>query len=539
MTGSFQVIDSLMMNGNVEVTSSFVPLTTSIRQVTTSAMDSTTNAVVIGCSSNADCNNQGICQSNGGCSCLSGFGGPNCVDIPDDSFCSSNDVGSNSVAFSPVFAFTIASSKIFLDISVPYEVSIFDYNNEPFSYSEDTLISFDGDSEVCDYPSSPSNYGVWNNPSVSDGTLCADQYSLALTWNQMQADCGFTRDEQNEELYTQTVHLSRRYSIPFGSSVVNRTSTVSQALEVYFPSDVTVSTSILVKPPVSVSVSALLSAEYDLPSNQWIVEIKTYTNAPYQLAFPSVSTSGDIFDDNRLISGLTTIVNDEACNSNSEGCEQTTTLYLSSCEETTGYIYLNHPSVCSGGEGNTCPPIADSTEIIVYIHFGSACPITDVIDISVSSLSSFSDDTFSQSQVVFPASEIAYFLTQVSSNDAVITSKDLVSVCYVHGQESCTAIAFDEITSPNDNPAFSVNLAPVYQLAIVGGEPITIFAEIDVEWQDARKRSTSTKSMSVSITSSFKLVPSEDEESTKTNGSSSFLPSVLLVSIAAILSFFF
>jgi len=145
------------------------------------------------------------------------------------------------------------------------------------------------------------------------------------------------------------------------------------------------------------------------------------------------------------------------------------------------------------------------------LNLGSACPITDVIDISTSSLEAFTDDTFSSQSSVFAASSIAYFGATVDSLDAVILSKQLQSVCFVHNGGSCQNLDFTLESSVSLDPAFSVNLAPLYLLATPGGEPVSIHALITLEWADNvnQEERSSPKKMDVALNFQIELISSE------------------------------
>ena len=106
-----------------------------------------------------------------------------------------------------------------------------------------------------------------------------------------------------------------------------------------FPTSVVVQNDVNVTGPVAVSVNAITSSFYDVPTDTWTIIIKTLTKRPYKLTAPTVSSvSGEISVHNRYKANSASIAATSACNSNDLPCAQTITLNFVGCAALSGGV---------------------------------------------------------------------------------------------------------------------------------------------------------------------------------------------------------
>ena len=170
--------------------------------------------------------------------------------------------------------------------------------SSPFALG--TKITF---GNACDYPASLLGL-PWTHVPATIGD-CRDNYNMSIPWAQAVSKCGFTAPV-GSHTFGKIVTISRTYQLPdLGDGIpLFRTESVSKQLTVVyekyivlllfcfsFPVSVEVTVNqINVTGPEAVSMSAIVSVNYDIPSDKWNIQIKTYTLRPYKLSAPSINS---------------------------------------------------------------------------------------------------------------------------------------------------------------------------------------------------------------------------------------------------------
>ena len=204
---------------------------------TSSTFSYITSSNLVGCDSDEDCNEYGLCINSyqgGGCSCFSGFGGGYCDSRPAS--CAYNPVFSNVTNFSPSVKFSVANSQISFAITAALEQTPYaspNLNDDPTtatSYSLDTSIRFGNSFTPCDYPPTLASQS-WTHNAVD--LSCIDNWGLTVPWGYAVSNCGFS-DSGHDHVWMQTVTVSRNYRLPdLGDGVpATRTESVSKILAV-------------------------------------------------------------------------------------------------------------------------------------------------------------------------------------------------------------------------------------------------------------------------------------------------------------------
>jgi hypothetical protein len=517
------------------------------------------------CTSDSDCTSgQGACvqipsSANFGCACYSGFASGDsetlCSVKPPSSCLSSYDqVNSSITQFHPVASVKVANDTFFLTLTAELDQSPYvdptantlnavDPNS--VAYAEQTTISFGGSSPACNYPSTSST-PVWQKPALTSGN-CFDDWSLSLNLASAVTQCGFEYDASSK-LFTQDVTITRVYSLPWNvpeqernakRDVLLRNESETFSVALNFPSEVSVATNVNVTGPHDVFISAIVLLNYTDSSNTWKVQIQTYTAAPYKLSAPIISADGEINADGRL-AGSTTIQNLGPCNSNSEGCAQLITTYLSGCNALSGDIFANVTPVCSGAIGNTCPAIDSTSLIRATVNTDNSCQAVATINVQTLQLTPFHDNTLQLAQVFFHASDIAYFGAHINSTDAIIATKTLEYVCMIFNpthtnSDRCINVTFATIASTNGkDPAFSINLAETRAFTqSISTETFEVVATVGLTWSDApiSKRQLTIRSSNSANVNPSALVGINNEDKSTTAAANDLSPKFIAISV--------
>ena len=178
------------------------------------------------CETDEDCyNGYGVCVNSyfgKHCSCLSGFSGFNCTQRPSE-VCGFTDVKHNATHFNPSVNFDIVSNIVTMDVIANLENNKFidpsenDTTTVP-PYSLETIISYGSNPTACDYPNGGKGR-AWNKTveeNLNYGNIdqdCEDRWRSSYTWAQARSECGFS-DPDGDNIWTQTVTVSRRYQLP-------------------------------------------------------------------------------------------------------------------------------------------------------------------------------------------------------------------------------------------------------------------------------------------------------------------------------------
>lgn len=103
--------------------------------------------------------------------------------------------------------------------------------------------------------------------------------------------------------------------------------------------EVTVS-SLNVTGPEAVSVSAIVLSSYDIPTDRWNIQLRTFTKRPYKLSSPNFGSIAASLS-SRYIANSLQIAESLTCNSNNNPCTQTISFQLSGCQSFSGVLALS------------------------------------------------------------------------------------------------------------------------------------------------------------------------------------------------------
>ena len=192
------------------------------------------------CTTDANCNNHGLCVSSyqgKGCSCLSGFGGSSSCDTRPSS-CPFTPVYTNITKFNPTIGISVANTQLTVAVAATIEQTKYANPSSDDSlvasapYSLENRIQFGASATPCDYPQSLSSK-PWTHTSA--GATCVDEWKLTVPWASAIADCGF-KDPEGDHTYTQTITASRKYQLPdLGDGVpITRTESITKQVTVVY-----------------------------------------------------------------------------------------------------------------------------------------------------------------------------------------------------------------------------------------------------------------------------------------------------------------
>ena len=166
------------------------------------------------CSNDTNCN-YGLCIPVGTsnfCSCLSGFGGSNCLERPSLN-CTYNAVSYTSSNFQPNTSIEYQYPNLNIEITMNLEQTIFqnpsldDTKVSYPPYSQQLIVVFgNGSFHKCNFPNNQVN---WNDLAALNGD-CQDRIKLSISWTQAKDLCGFFPSISNR-VYEQTILVQRYY----------------------------------------------------------------------------------------------------------------------------------------------------------------------------------------------------------------------------------------------------------------------------------------------------------------------------------------
>jgi len=438
------------------------------------------------CVNDNDCSNQGKCDASGTCSCYSGYGSVGTVHdcaVAPSSTCASNytNISTLSASLSPSWTVDVKNSTFTLDISLPLEETQFSdsgdstsslRNSSSSAYSLETTITF-GSTSSCNYPPSPSST-FWTKVAAGAGS-CEDRYVFTTQWTDAKSQCGFTYSAA-VKAWVQEVTITRYYSIPFDpnsvegqkrSSIIRTQSSVQQ-VRIVFPESVTSTAGVNVTGPIAVSSSAFASVAYTPSVDAWKVDVMVATANPYKLVHPLITVSG--IDSSRLLGAQTLIDDVSSCNSNMESCTQKVSVFISGCSALNGQVSISLAAACSGvSDQKTCSEVSGRVTLTASLDTEGSCDIVKNITIDTKSLTAYSSEDMIVTSNSFNATDLAYFGAIISSSDALIDNKTVVSVCFFLDPRTnsvCTPFNFTTFVSGNAmiDPAFYVDLAQTRSL---------------------------------------------------------------------------
>ena len=141
-----------------------------------------------------------------------------CDILPPDN-CDILPVSLLDSTFNPSIGFAISNYQPSFVITAPLEESMYTGNGSlnVSPYSLETVITF-GEGSDCD---------EWFTKSVEN---CKDNWSQNISWNNVIHMCGFS-DPDGDYIYSQTVHISRKYELPSPAGPIYRTLQTSKELQ--------------------------------------------------------------------------------------------------------------------------------------------------------------------------------------------------------------------------------------------------------------------------------------------------------------------
>nr|BAJ93895.1 predicted protein [Hordeum vulgare subsp. vulgare] len=509
------------------------------------------------CNSDSDCSNQGTCDTTRRtCSCFSGFGNTNrgydCATKPSSSCSSSYQTpSSTSNSFSPSLTFNLADNYLSVEVIAaldnnmyinPWDSSLSTRDSSQV-YSVETTIEFAG-SQYCNYPPPSASTPPWAKNAAASGS-CSDSYALEMLWSQARDNCGFVYNSALSA-WTTSVTVSRKYLVPFNTQsdykrdVLPRIESATFDLKVNFPSIVNASTSdnaVTVSGPTTVFSSALALVNYNSASAAWELKLETFTNRPYQLSNPVASSKGD----SSLVSrfSLTKSSNVSSCNSNLQGCSQSTSFFFKNCDALRGTFVATFTPICSEGDNiKNCAHPNGNVDVTISLSTARACSVADTVQFQQKALTAYSTAALSATASNFTASGIAYFGAVITTTDATIYNRTLKSVCMIlnpaSGNVNCINVDFTLLTpgaSGSNDPKFSINLAQTRTLTNeTTAQSFRVVAIIGIVWSSAKRQVEQEETATVT---DLDITPQNNQSSSSSSSSESSMETNKLTSTSA------
>jgi len=361
---------------------------------------------------------------------------------------------------------------------------------------------------LVDQSASPTNTkcvypGLYWTRSFDD---CSDVFEGAMPWEQIVDECQWTLDNLDPKDYIYKAELvvtHHDFTDPFngrpGSSVVERITDYFIPLQVRFPKNIKVNSTIYVTAPVNV-LSAITKQSVDPLSREATIEVATNVLWPYKLTNPSML---DTFP-SRFDGDITVTENQAAAvcpNTPGLSCTQVFKIVINAAGECDidGEYRLDFDIDCQLDAQNELPPecAVDPNEdgfFTMTLMSEDFCGTVDVdLDIT-GTLNSFYGG-YESPRTYFLVNQVAYFEAELTSENATLTSASLGLVELVDGATVTTL--WNGLTAPvaaanfalGSNTAntvqFNFKLSDQILTAITEGNPksIRIDATVDVTYE--------------------------------------------------------
>jgi hypothetical protein len=191
----------------------------------------------------------------------------------------------------------------------------------------------------------------------------------------------------------------------------------------------------------------------------------------------------------RYVPGSDTLSDQSGCQNNTQVCTQIQAASFTDCSPLSGTFIFTYGVVCDVSEPDCVPPVGTAI-VSTTINTGSSCPVTHTISFSSLSLSSFADSGATDAQAAFNDNSIGYFGADIQSDEAVIVSRTVTSVCLqYHGVGTCVPVNFNDEPSVNGlDPVFSVDMSQTLAISTATGQSWTLSATIAVQFEGAKRQ---------------------------------------------------
>jgi len=307
-----------------------------------------------------------------------------------------------------------------------------------------------------------------------------------MTWTFAKDHCGFDAVNGTRN-YTQTVTILRKYNL---NGILQRTEQTTRSLYIVFPSEVTVAGSnVTVSFPDSDAYAAITFIDYDPSTLLWTVQVQTTLSSPYYLSVPSlVSLTGNLAQ-------RTPSVSITPCTTIGSTCVQTITYTYpqgSVSDPCVGLSGIDKHSFSVSCTTASCPS-SGNFNVSLSLNTGDACPATDIIEFSQSSLTAYSEPTLAIPASSFTINDKIYFGASVQTNEALISSRTLRpnSVCFLPSNGPCFYPTYS-VAAPTSgkDPVFVVDLKDAWNAAYFeNSTEVTLFtvsAVVEVDFVGAK-----------------------------------------------------
>jgi hypothetical protein len=346
---------------------------------------------------------------------------------------------------------------LFVNINANSEESIYGNGgstpaNSP-PYSTETLVFF-GPTAASYPPCSYPNGGyTWVDFAAQPG-MCYDRYLGNMTWSFAKDSCGFSALNGSRN-YTQTVTIQRKYNL---NGILQKTEQTTRSLSVVFPEEISVTDSnVNVSFPSADAFAAITFIDYNPAPLVWTVQVQSSIASPYSLGSPSLAfLTGSLTQ-------RTPAVSVTACTEVGTYCVQTISYTYPQgtvsdpCFGLTGQDRHTFSVTCSTP---SCPATADFN-VTLTLNTGNACPATDFITFSETSLAAYSDSSLSTPSTSFTINDDVWFGASVQTSDALISSRTLKpnSVCFQPSYGTCFYATYTIASATaGKDPVFVVDL---------------------------------------------------------------------------------
>eukprot|EP00027_Filamoeba_sp_ATCC50430_P016229 CAMPEP_0168568304 /NCGR_PEP_ID=MMETSP0413-20121227/15502_1 /TAXON_ID=136452 /ORGANISM="Filamoeba nolandi, Strain NC-AS-23-1" /LENGTH=511 /DNA_ID=CAMNT_0008600623 /DNA_START=135 /DNA_END=1666 /DNA_ORIENTATION=+ len=376
-------------------------------------------------------------------------------------------------------------------------------------YSEEVSIIFgNGTFTECDFP---NNQTDWRDLAATAGN-CNDKYILSLAFPDAKSKCGFA-DSNGNRIFEQVIHINRKYQLEsLRGQSITRTDSSVKTLRVIFPKEVSVSTSSVQVVGSPSLLAAITLIDYDPASTpeKWVIQATTSIQSPFKLTNPTViSASGEISSESRFQTGSESISVVGGCANNTDDCYQRISLGFvagsapDACNGLSGSVTVRLNVTCSDGAGAACPLLGGETvQVVLSLSTSDACPVTEQITFTTSTLESFSNAAATNSRTSFITNQIAYFGANVQAANAMISGRSIKpnSVCFQIGSGTCQPVDFTVLSPQNGkDPIFSVDFSDnnstfgFLDLAGASSQIFSVHATVEVDFSGVSKKKSAHK----------------------------------------------
>jgi len=302
----------------------------------------------------------------------------------------------------------------------------------------------------CNYPNNPR----WVLDTIEDTQGWIDSYSNSFDYGEL-ATCGlsFVNQDGNFAYFNTSLRIERSFTLGNQRFSFDRTFSVDQIITIEFPRHLSVSTKVVVSNNTVEFYAAVTSVHFNPINQVWDIEITTAINKPfYKLVLAAQPNNPN---PTSPIRDWIPVSNDiVSCPNDYTGdCKQTWKYQTHSCDALNiDALTMNFNVECiSGTTPNSLPlecatPNPEQVQAIIEIKTASACPLSGEFKITGSTLTSYDDNTYTNTKDLFGISEDMYLGVDFDVPPAGIASIKIIALC-----------AYPRITNPSDVPSSCSN----------------------------------------------------------------------------------